>query len=154
MNRNQDLARSPLALKTRYLTVNFIGLAMIASVFVYAGIVEFIKWRWAPFSGFLQLAAPQAAIVRYIFLAFAAGQYGVIRLVQKIVGARSVDHLPQAAIITLALCESVAILGLMLFFAAGQALDFYMFMVVSLGFFYLFFPKYDDWEKRVGSEKK
>jgi hypothetical protein len=149
------LKHQNITLKTRYLTVNFIGLAMIASVFVYAGIVEFIKWRWAPFSGFLQLAPPQAAILRYIFLAFAAAQYGVIRLVQKIVGARSVDHLPQAAIITFALGESVAVLGLVLFLLSGNALDFYIFMLISLSFFYLFYPKYDDWEKRVhGKENK
>jgi hypothetical protein len=151
VNRVQGLAKSPIALKTRYLAVNFIGLAMIASVFVYAGVVEWIKWQWAPFTGFFQLAPSQAALLKYIFLAFAAIQYGVIKFVQKIVPARSVDNLPQAAIITLALCESVAVLGLVLFLLAGQALDFYIFMLISLGFFYLFYPKYDDWEKRVNA---
>jgi hypothetical protein len=29
----------------------------------------------------------------------------------------------------------------------GSSLDFYVFMVISLGFFYLFFPKYEQWEK-------
>jgi hypothetical protein len=149
VNRDQGLAKSPLALKTRYLAVNFIGLAMIASVFVYAGVVEWIKWQWAPFAGFFQLGPSQAALLKYIFLAFAAIQYGVIKFVQKIVPARSVDNLPQAAIITFALCESVAVLGLVLFLLGGQALDFYIFMLISLGFFYLFYPKYADWEKRV-----
>jgi hypothetical protein len=151
VNRDQGLAKSPIALKTRYLAVNFIGLAMIASVFVYAGVVEWIKWQWAPFAGFFQLAPSQAALLKYIFLAFAAVQYGVIKLVQRIVPARSVDNLPQAAIITLALCESVAVLGLVLFLLGGQALDFYIFMLISLSFFYLFYPKYDDWEKRVNA---
>ena len=41
-----------LTLKSRYLAVNFIGLAMIAAVFVYAGVVELIKWQLAPFAGF------------------------------------------------------------------------------------------------------
>jgi hypothetical protein len=151
VNRVQGLAKSPIALKTRYLAVNFIGLAMIASVFVYAGVVEWIKWQWAPFAGFFQLAPAQAALLKYIFLAFAAIQYGVIKFVQKIVPARSVDNLPQAAIITLALCESVAVLGLVLFLLAGNTLDFYIFMLISLSFFYLFYPKYDDWEKRVNA---
>ena len=59
------------------------------------------------------------------------------------------DNLPQTAIIIFALCESVAVLGLVLFLLAGNALDFYILMTVSLGFFYLFFPKYDQWEQRV-----
>ena len=151
MNRDQGVAKSPIALKTRYLAVNFIGLAMIASVFVYAGVVEWIKWQWAPFAGFSYIEPGQATFLKYIFLALAAAQYGAIKLVQKIVPARSVDNLPQAAIITFALCESVALLGLVLFLLAGQALDFYIFMLISLGFFYLFYPKYDDWEKRVNA---
>ena len=151
MNRKQCLAKSPIALKTRYLAVNFIGLAMIASVFVYAGVVEWIKWQWAPFAGFSQLEPRQATVLKYIFLALAGAQYGAIKLVQKIVPARSVDNLPQAAIITLALCESVAVFGLVLFLLTGQAVDFYIFMLISLSFFYLFYPKYDDWEKRVNA---
>jgi hypothetical protein len=151
MNRDQGLGQPPIALKTRYLAVNFIGLAMIASVFVYAGMVEFIKWRWGPFAGFSQLDPGQATLLKYIFLALAAAQYGAIKLVRKMVPARSVDNLSQAAIITLALCESVAIFGLVLFLLAGNALDFYIFMLISLSFFYLFYPKYDDWEKRLNA---
>jgi F0F1-type ATP synthase membrane subunit c/vacuolar-type H+-ATPase subunit K len=151
VNRDQGLAKSPVALKSRYLAVNFIGLVMIATVFVYAGVVEWIKWQWAPFAGFAQLEPRQATVLKYIFLALAGAQYGAIKLVQKIVPARSVDNLPQAAIITLALCESVAVFGLVLFLLAGQALDFYIFMLISLSFFYLFYPKYADWEKRVNA---
>jgi hypothetical protein len=147
VNRDQGLAKSPLALKTRYLAVNFIGLAMIASVFVYAGVVEFIKWQWAPFAGFGHLEPRLAAFLKYIFLALAGAQYGAIKLVQKIVPARSVDNLPQAAIITFALAESVAVLGLVLFLLAGNSMDFYIFMLISLLYFYLFYPKYDIWEK-------
>jgi hypothetical protein len=137
------------ALKARYLAINFIGLAMIASVFVYAGVVELIKWQWAPFAGFTRLDPGTATLLKYIFLGLAAAQYGIIKVVNQVVPARSPANLPQAAIITFALCESVAILGLVLFLLAGNALDFYVFMVISLGFFYLFFPKYDQWEQRV-----
>jgi F0F1-type ATP synthase membrane subunit c/vacuolar-type H+-ATPase subunit K len=139
-------------LKARYLAVNFIGLAMIAAVFVYAGVVELIKWRWAPFAGFAPLPPQTANLLKYIFLALAAGQYFIIKAVQKIVLAQSTDNLPQAAVITLALCEAVALLGLVLFLLAGRALDFYIFMVISLGYFYWFFPKYEEWEKLVRSE--
>jgi hypothetical protein len=148
MSRRQDLARSLTTLKARYLAVNFIGLAMIAAVFVYAGVVEVIKWQWAPFAGFAKLDPRTVGLLKYAFLALAAAQFGIIKVVQKIMPAKSVDNLPQAAIITFALCESVAVLGLVLFLLAGNAMDFYILMTISLGFFYLFFPKYDQWEQR------
>lgn len=136
-------------LKARYLAVNFIGLAMIASVFVYAGVVELIKWQWARFAGFGGLPSATTELLSYIFLAVAAAQYGAIKAVQRIVLAKSVDNLPQAAVITFALCESVALLGLVLFLLTGRSLDFYIFMLISLGFFYRFYPRYDQWEKLV-----
>ena len=149
MRGSRDLARSLTTLKARYLVVNFIGLAMIAAVFVYAGVVELIKWHMAPFTGFATLDPQTVALLKYAFLAMAAAQFGVIKAVQKFLPARSVDNLSQAAVITFALCEAVAVLGLVLFLLAGQGLDFYIFMVISLGFFTLFFPKYDQWEQRL-----
>jgi hypothetical protein len=152
---NPDNSSKPAApLKTRYLAVNFMGLAMIASVFVYAGVVELIKRLCAPFAGFGGLASATTEILSYIFLALAAAQYGAIKAVQRFVPARSVDNLPQAAIITLALCESVALLGLVLFLLTGRSLDFYIFMLISLGFFYWFYPRYDQWEKLVNEAER
>ena len=151
MSRRPDLARSLTTLKARYLAVNFIGLAMIASVFVYAGVVELIKWKLAPFAGFAKLEPHTVALLKYVFLALAAAQFGIIKTVQKILPTRSVDNLSQAAVITFALCEVVAVLGLVLFLLAGNAMDFYILMTISLGFFYLFFPKYDQWEQRVNA---
>ena len=157
MRGSRDLARSLTTLKARYLAINFIGLAMIASVFVYAGVVELIKWQLAPFAGFAKLDPHTVALIKYACLALAAAQFGIIKAVQKILPIRSVDNLSQAAVITFALCEAVAVLGLVLCLLAGQTLDFYIFMVISLGFFTLFFPKYDQWEQRMragGSPKK
>jgi len=149
MRGSRDLARSLTTLKARYLVVNFIGLAMIASVFVYAGVVELIKWQLAPFAGFATLAPQTVVYIKYAFLALAAAQFGIIKAVQKILPTRSADNLSQAAVITLALCETVAVLGLVLFLLAGNAVDFYIFMAISLGFFYFFFPKYEQWEQRL-----
>ena len=149
MRGSRDLARSLTTLKARYLAVNFIGLAMIAAVFVYAGVVELIKWQMAPFAGFAKLEPQTAALLKYAFLALAAAQFGIIKAVQKILPAPSVEKLALTAIITFVLCESVAVLGLVLFLLAGNSLDFYIFMVISLGFFTLFFPKYDQWEQRL-----
>jgi len=153
MRGSRDLARSLTTLKARYLAVNFIGLAMIVAVFVYAGVVEVIKWKLAPFAGFAKLEPQMVAFLKYVFLALAAAQFGVIKAVQKILPSRSVDNLSTTAVITFALCESVAVLGLVLFLLGGQGLDFYIFMVISLGFFTLFFPKYDQWEQRLRAGK-
>ncbi len=93
MRGSRDLARSLTTLKARYLAVNFIGLAMIAAVFVYAGVVELIKWQLAPFAGFATLDPHTVALLKYAFLALAAAQFGIIKAVQKILPARSVDNL-------------------------------------------------------------
>ena len=149
MRGSRDLARSLTTLKARYLAINFIGLAMIASVFVYAGVVELLKWKWAPFAGFATLDPHTVALIKYAFLALSAAQFGIIKALQKILPTRSVENLSMAAVVTFALCESVAVLGLALFLLSGQPMDFYIFMVISLGFFTLFFPKYDEWEQRL-----
>jgi hypothetical protein len=73
-----NLKNKNISLKSRYLAVNFIGLAMIAAIFVYAGVVEFIKWQWAPFQGFATLPAQTESLLRYILLALAAAQYVII----------------------------------------------------------------------------
>jgi len=143
------LDKSFTTLKARYLAANFVGLAMIAAVFVYAGVVELIKWQLAPFAGFAKLDPRTVGLLKYGFLALAAAQFGIIKVLPKILPTRSADNLTQAAVITFALCGAVAVLGLGLFLLAGNALDFYVFMVISLGFFYLFFPKYEQWEEVV-----
>jgi hypothetical protein len=146
-----------LDLKKRYLAVNFIGLALIAAVFLDAVVVEVLK-RWlAPFAGLAALSGSQAQLLKYLLVALAFGQFFLIKAVQNILAPRGVKYLPQAAVITFALCEAVALLGLVLFLLQGHPLDFYVFMLLSLFYFWLFFPKYQDWEARVqapGSPRK
>jgi hypothetical protein len=136
-------------LKIRYLQANFIGLALIGSVFLYAGVVEVLKRTLAPFAGLAALASSQALTLKYLFVALAIGDFFLIKFMQKILGARSVTQLMQAAIVTFALSEAVAVLGLVLFLLAGQAMDFYTFMFLSLFYFWFFFPKYQDWEAQI-----
>jgi len=55
-----------------------------------------------------------------------------------------------AAVITYAFCESIAVLGLVLYFLGGRPTDFYVFMLISLFFFSVYFPKYgwlEEWIK-------
>jgi hypothetical protein len=139
-------------LKMRYLTVNFIGLALIGSVFIYAVVVEVLKRALAPFPGFTTLTPAQVQMLKYIFVALAIATFFIIKFIQKILGARSIEQLVQAAIITFILSESIAVFGLVLFLLAGKRLDFYLFMFLSLFYFWFFFPKYQDWEAQLRAQ--
>ena len=139
-------------LKLRYLKVNFTGLAMIGSVFIYAVVVEVLKRALAPFAGLAALSPDQARMLKYLLVALAFANFFLIKFIQKIFGAPSVQQLVQAAIVTFALCEVVALFGLILFLLAGNAMDFYTFMFLSLFYFWLFFPKIKDWEDRLGTQ--
>ncbi|MDI6852166.1 MAG: hypothetical protein QME75_00995 [Deltaproteobacteria bacterium] len=138
-------------LKKRYLAVNFIGLALIASVFAYLVVVEVLKRALAPFTGFADLPKSTANLLTYVFAFLSLGNYFLIRFVPQKLIEQSPRNLPQAAIITFALCEAVAVYGLVLFLLTGNSFDFYIFFAFSLFLFYIFFPKYDAWERIVRS---
>jgi F0F1-type ATP synthase membrane subunit c/vacuolar-type H+-ATPase subunit K len=140
-NEDKDL------LKRKYLTINFVGLVIIAAVFIYATLVEIIKRFFAPFTGFVSLTGNFLNIIRFILLVSSVAGYFLIKIIQRKYASRPSPNLPLAAIITFTLCEAVALWGLILFLLSGQALDFYIFMTISLAFFYIFFPRYDHWEK-------
>ena len=137
-----------------------IGLWMIGSVFVYAIIVEFVKTN-ANSIGVIS-PAPSAAILRYVLFGVAAVIFFLIRAINnhflagdvRLTGTGSasryspdIQRLMTAAIITYAFCESIAVLGLILYFLGGSATDFYVFMLISLFFFSVYFPKYGRWEE-------
>jgi hypothetical protein len=60
-----------------------------------------------------------------------------------------INRLRSAHIITYALCESIAIYGLILFILAKDKTEFYAFLGVSLFLMFVHFPKYDDWKSRL-----
>jgi hypothetical protein len=125
---------------------------MIGSVFIYAVVVEVLKRTQAPFAGFADLTPAQVQMLKYIFVALAIGHFFLIKFIQKILVAGTVERLFQAAVVTFALSESVAIFGLVLFLLAGKAMDFYLFMFLSLFYFWFFYPKYQDWEARMRAQ--
>ena len=138
-------------LKIQYLRVNFVGLAMIGSVFIYALVVEVLKRTLAPFTGFGGFTPAGAQMLKYLLVALAFANFFIIKAIQKVLGSRSAEKLVMATVITFALCEAVALFGLVLFLLKGNAMDFYTFMFLSLFYFWLFFPKYQDWEDRLNA---
>lgn len=147
-------------LKKGYRITVIIGIAMIASVFVYAVIVELIKSGSIPFKGVPPF--PEFEILRYVFFGIAIFTFFIIRFIRGIVLSNK-DTMPQlaqdqpssllvqklvmASVITCAFCESVAIYGLILFFIAGNSIDFYILMILSLIYFAVYFPRYSQWEE-------
>ncbi len=128
-----------LQVKARYLTANFIGLALIGSVFMYVVLVQVLNWTQAPFAGFAALEPGQARMLKYLFVALGIGHFFLIKLVQKILGAASVERLFQAAVVTFALCEAVALFGLVLFLLNGNSMDFYLFFLQIQAWLILFY---------------
>jgi F0F1-type ATP synthase membrane subunit c/vacuolar-type H+-ATPase subunit K len=138
-------AKPPATWPQKFQAINKIGLMMVASVFIYAFVVFWFD------KGYGVYKAPHINIgilstVKYILLALSASHYFLIRYFHKF-SLRKANYLPSGAIIIFALCEAVSLYGLILFFLSGNAMNFYIFMVISLLYFYLFYPKYADWER-------
>ncbi len=144
-------------LRRAYRTTVIIGLAMMASLVVYAVLVEMIKKDYAPFGGFSPLPADVFTTLRYALLAVVAGEFVFIPILNKaMLSAKAIrsasatgpfGQLASAAVVTFALCESVAVFGLVLFLIQGASSDFYLFLMISLIFFTIHFPKYSKWEE-------
>jgi F0F1-type ATP synthase membrane subunit c/vacuolar-type H+-ATPase subunit K len=156
LSRIGALAKLPQAtLQQQFKTTNYIGLLMMAAVFLYALVVVAIDQGYIPFKPQPVIDPATVTMLKYIFLGLALGHYFLIRYFQKF-SQRAPNYLPPGAIIIYALCEAVALYGLVLFLLSGNATNFFVFMVISLLYFYLFYPKYADWERlwRQGFSQK
>jgi hypothetical protein len=152
-------------LQKNYRLTKIIGFMMIATLFVYLIVVEYIKWENAPFEGFSPF--PEISILRYVFIGVAIIEFFLIGYIEKrALSERNpsknnqtravsslcppeIQPLMSAGIIVFAMCEFIAIYGLTLFLLAGNSLDFYTFMVISLLAFWKYFPRYSHWEEWV-----
>jgi hypothetical protein len=155
-------------LKKAYRTTMLIGLWMIGCVFAYAIIVELVKTSGHSLGA--TSPAPAADILRYVLFGVAAVIFFLIRTINNhflagdilITGRKGaasryspdIQLLMTAAVITYAFCESIAVLGLVLYFLGGSPAEFYMFMLISLFFFSVYFPKYGRWEEWLKGRSK
>jgi len=128
-----------------------IGGALLVSLGLYAIVVNQIQRVNAPFTGF----APGVPhdLLRWILAAVALATLGMVRVLQRLILANAalppVRRLQNAAVVGLALCESVAIYGFVLFLVAGRASDFYVFAALAMVGFVLYFPRLEVWEERA-----
>jgi len=151
-------------LKKVHKTAVVVGIAIVASLFMYPVIVEILKTYNAPFKGFGSLSESDLNIIKYVFLGLAILEYPfVIFITGRILAIKksfnrstedssfssSVQRLFLTSIISYACFEAIAIMGLVLFLLGGRSVDFYTFLALSLIYFVLDFPKYNQWEEYV-----
>jgi F0F1-type ATP synthase membrane subunit c/vacuolar-type H+-ATPase subunit K len=139
------------ALMQQFRTTNYIGLAMIGSVFLYAGLVMGINHGLIPMKIRPTLNSDVSTNIKYILLGISVLHYFIIKFFQKI-SMKAANRLPAASIIVFALSEAVGIYGLVLFLLTGNANDFFIFMAISLFYFFIFYPKYAEWERLLTPE--
>jgi len=141
------------ALLQQFKTTNYIGLAMIGSVFIYAGLVMGISHGVIPIKLRPALSVDYSTYIKYILLFISLSHYFIIKFFQKI-ALKAANRLPAGSMLTFALSEAVGIYGLVLFILTGNANDFFIFMAISLFYFFIFYPKYADWERLLYQELK
>jgi len=147
------MATESVGLETTYRDATIICGAMAASTVLYALVVAVISVYQAPFEGFAPGA--QASILRSALWAMALVEAGLIGLVRRALLARSraegaaaqARRLITTAVVTAALAEVPAILGLVLFMLSGLRGDFYALLALSLALQAVYFPRLDGWRE-------
>jgi len=124
---------------------------------MYAVVVEMIRTQMAPFTGFvptapLGLLRPALAVMAVVGLAVAkilrSSILGRPAAIASVPGVSPfVQRLLPASIVTLALCEAIAIYGVVLFLLGGRRSDFYGFAAGALLAFAFYFPRRSQWEE-------
>ena len=147
------MATHQAGLETAYRTAAIVCGAMAASTVLYALVVAVISVTQAPFEGFAPGAQP--SILRTALWTLAIIEAGLIGLVRRALLARSrsegaagqARRLITTAVVTAALAEVPAILGLVLFMLSGLGGDFYALLALSLALQAVYFPRLDGWRE-------
>jgi len=133
-------------------------IAFMASLGIYVVVLEILKAEFKDFQGTLE--SYQFPWIRYVFYGLGLLQFFIIRLIRQILtkGLTTTEikaliaHLNKMSILTAAFCEAPAIFGLISFFLNGNLRDFYVLMAMSFILFFLYFPKYSNWEEWIASK--
>jgi hypothetical protein len=150
-------------LKKTYRVAVIVGLALMAGLFVYAGVVELVP-RDRALGSEPALTKDQLLLMKGVLVGLSVLLYFAIALVRDRMApaprlgrplseAEAVSvrqRLLVASIVSFALAEAPASAGLVLFFLGGDPLDYYLFMVIALFLFSRAFPRFRDWEERLG----
>ena len=137
-------------LKPAVLVAAALGLSMA----VYFVLVEVLRRARPPFAGF---SGPEGDAQPFRYAAYGLAALVVLLILvlrPRLFRRRDADDLPAAlrriqgaSLIMLVLGEVPAVAGLALFLVAGQVLDFYKLLFVSLFLTFLNFPRAGAWEE-------
>lgn len=128
-----------------------IGAATVFSLFLYFLAVTFLKAHFKPFSGVSRVP------LQTLRLGFFGGAV-VATILNRIINGRllksrirgdlntGLHNLFRASVISLALAEAPALLGLALFFLRSLETDFYVLLFASLVLVFIYFPRQTNWE--------
>jgi len=154
-------------LQQQFKITNYIGLAMIGSIFIYAFLVLAIDKGYFPFlnNGGTAINTALLTKIKYLFYLISIAIFLVIKYLKNTIirflqkqYAKSLypTILPlfSFALLVFALCEVIGIYGLVLFILSRNPTDFFIFMAISLFYFYLFYPKYADWQRFSDQESR
>jgi hypothetical protein len=139
-----------------------LGVSLLLSLGVYAYVLRVIAAQHAPFIGF----APSIdlRLLRVVFALLAVMDLAMLRFVtpRMFVAPRSAattapgssvtPRLLSLSVVRLAICEAVAVLGVVLFLLGGRWADFCGFAVASLAAFAFNFPRrtlWEDWMRQL-----
>jgi hypothetical protein len=139
-------------LRKAYRASSLVGAAIIVSLFLYAVLVEVGRAWLKPFLGFARVE--NALVLRYGFYAAAIVIVIFSRILNSLILRKSsqdapvaiVRKLSLAAIVSMALGEGPAIMGLALFLLGGFSRDFYMLLIVSFFLEFMYFPRLRNWQ--------
>ena len=142
-----------VSLETAYRNAAITCGAMAASTFLYAVAVVVVSISQAPFEGFAGQAQPTG--LRLALWTIAVVVAGVIGMARKaLLGhspsgdqAAQARRLVSTSIVTAALAEVPAVLGLVLFMLSAMRTDFYALFVLSLILQAVYFPRLEGWRQ-------
>lgn len=168
----------PTVLEKNFKKARVIALAMMASVLVYIGLAEFFL------GDYLNVSFPRLDLFRIAVYIISGIETGVIVWVRNMLLKKTTPLPPMGTnrlkqgeqtmnggptdkgnitvsqrlltttIIVFALCESIAIYGLVLFILGGQRQDLYLLAGLALILMYIFFPRFEDWKSRSNESRR
>ncbi len=147
-------------LKKAHQMAFILNVAIIGTLIIYAVVVEIIRKQFAPFAGFGGIS--DISGIRYLFYGIVVINIFIIRALKNLMLRKSstddtqsiIRKLLRSAVITAALCEVPALLGLLIFLLAGSIRDFYQLTGLSFIFVFLHFPRYGNWEAWIKNTSK
>ncbi len=134
-------------LQKQFKATRIFGLIMVGYVLVSAILLFLLNYNHVGTTkGMDEKIDPNTfAIMKYVLLFFTVSEYFIIKYLQKrLTSTKSLKPITSAI---LGMCVAIAIYGRVLFHFSGNLNYIYVFSGISLWYFYLFFPRYSDWEK-------